>query len=350
MNPSIDTRHRHQSIDGLRALAAGMVVFQHWFPPSLHFDIEFGYWGVLLFFVISGFLITNIILDNGSKPGFYKNFYARRVLRIFPPYYALVFCLYFLNEIDGEYLLICLAYVVNIFFFINQEWPKDGSSVFWTLSIEEQFYMFWPFILLTFTALSRFVPITLTLVAIILLRILFSVAFPEIGLTRALPVLGADGLMAGCTLAVLLKNHEAWFRRWVPFAILPALLFLAGITVLKGHLAVFAWQYLLLNTSAMLLFCTLIGMAYLGSFRFIEIIFGNRIAVFAGTLSYGIYLYHMFSRDILIFLLDTLGLDENLRFGVIGYVLLASVCFTISFASWVLLENPILKLKKHFRY
>jgi peptidoglycan/LPS O-acetylase OafA/YrhL len=155
-----------KQIDGLRAIAVLMVVVFHWFPKGWVTKSGLGLIGVDMFFVISGFLITRILLvyksnqeagfDYHSKWHILGRFMYRRALRIFPAYFLLLFVLhqtsyYLYNTLSNDWLWY-VTYLQNFLFYIRQAWPDGKLSHFWTLAVEEQFYLIWPFLMLMFPA------------------------------------------------------------------------------------------------------------------------------------------------------------------------------------------------------
>src|SRR5258706_13117265 len=103
MRPGISNRNYYPALDGLRGVAILLVIFHHNFRFMNYFF--FGWLGVDLFFVLSGFLITDILLNTVGSPGFLKNFYLRRVFRIFPVYYvALLICLFILPSVKSWHI------------------------------------------------------------------------------------------------------------------------------------------------------------------------------------------------------------------------------------------------------
>ena len=138
---------RVPELDSLRALAAAAVLLFHLNPPQF----AFGWTGVDLFFVLSGYLITKIILDNAGSRGFFRNFYMRRGLRIWPIYYLSLFVIVLLNNYlsrpqDLTDLPYYLTYTQNVQYYWHRE-PTPFHVAFrhtWTLALEEQFYLIWP--------------------------------------------------------------------------------------------------------------------------------------------------------------------------------------------------------------
>lgn len=172
------TYYKH--IDGLRCVAIGAVIVHH-FAVIFSTYIDWGYFGVDLFFVISGFLITGILLrTKGSFKKSYGNFLGRRTLRIFPLYYFVLFILYLIGQPVVQKEIGYLAtYTFNYRYpFIDVVNPVDH---FWSLGVEEQFYLFWPVLVLGLRSHLR------TLQALILVMITF--AFLQISY-NIIPALG----------------------------------------------------------------------------------------------------------------------------------------------------------------
>ena len=143
-------------LDGLRAFAVGAVLFHHFFQPARIGGVDLALLGVWLFFVLSGFLITGILLRSrdqvdysGSPSGFVlRQFYVRRFLRIFPLYYSVLFMAATIDLGDvRDTILWHLTYLSNYLFAARQYWGPMTAH-FWSLSVEEQFYILWPALIL----------------------------------------------------------------------------------------------------------------------------------------------------------------------------------------------------------
>lgn len=148
------TEWRFHELDGVRGIAVLMVLFYHYlfipfqnlswrFPANLLVKSNQGGWtGVHLFFILSGFLITRILLHSKSSPSYFQRFYLKRVLRIFPAYFFAIFLLV-LFGFSQNYLTLSALFLSNFapYFGIPMEYPA-----FWTLSVEEHFYLVWPFL------------------------------------------------------------------------------------------------------------------------------------------------------------------------------------------------------------
>lgn len=167
----------YKELDGVRAVAALMIMFCHFFlyansENDIFLMIKkmsvFGQTGVSLFFVLSGFLISRILINTKEKPHYFRNFYLRRILRIFPLYYFFLLLYYFglpliLSEpiypfSEQKYFWVYLQNIARTF-----EWKSEGPVHFWSLAVEEHFYFFWP-ILFFFFSIKRLTQIIIGVV------------------------------------------------------------------------------------------------------------------------------------------------------------------------------------------
>src|SRR6185437_13153051 len=152
---------RIPELDGFRAIAVLMVMTEHMYngfwlpvipmPGALHFVLTHGWLGVDLFFILSGFLITGILLDERGHSDYFSSFYRRRACRILP---LLLVCLviYFVvyGRIYDRYLLLALVFCANLDVLLGVRTP-NGLSVTWSLAVEEHFYLLWPLAVSRFT-------------------------------------------------------------------------------------------------------------------------------------------------------------------------------------------------------
>jgi peptidoglycan/LPS O-acetylase OafA/YrhL len=149
------------ALDGLRGMAAMLIMIFHWFqlstaPRGAFLEsagrfASIGQTGLDLFFVLSGFLITRILLRSRSNPAYFRNFYARRVLRIFPLYYSFVIVWllflspsYHIKEPVSPWWLLLYAENIRLTFVSS---AMVGLSHFWSLAVEEHFYLVWPVVI-----------------------------------------------------------------------------------------------------------------------------------------------------------------------------------------------------------
>jgi len=324
--------------DSLRAFAVLTVMFYHVNKnvPELHLFTIFrhGYLGVDLFFVLSGYLITDILLNTRSEKHFLRNFYARRVLRIWPLYYSILILVFLFLPIvrpayKGIIAATCHPLIAYPLFIQNLFHPLGFGpvEVTWSLAIEEQFYLLWAIcvFLLSDKALTR-----LCIGAIILSPLLRYLAIQSgwsdeyiyrFTLTRL------DTIAAGCLLALglpLLCRH-------------PVALFLLGGIGLSVVLP-FQWRPLI-PTFALFCFSGVILLANRGG-----IVPTWMPLRYLGKISYGLYLLHVPVFDTVREFVHASGLAQSIA------VLALDIGATIAAASlsWYLLESPFLRLKRHF--
>ncbi len=163
-------------LDGFRAIAILWVFVMHMFygwppmppkgftllPGPLREIVSHGWLGVDLFFILSGFLITGILLDAREAPNYFRNFYARRVLRIIPLYFTCILVMWLAYKGASVYFGLSLLFLANFSHYFRAHTPH-GPSTFWSLAIEEHFYLVWP-LLVRFLKRSQLFALTLIIV------------------------------------------------------------------------------------------------------------------------------------------------------------------------------------------
>lgn len=345
-------------LNGLRAIAAIMVVIYHWTQPlveknpQLRYFILDGNFGVNIFFVLSGFLITGILLkeknkvlaEDGNNKRIIFNFYARRFLRIFPIYYLTLFIVFFvkLPGFNGN-LLYYITYTENFNVFIKSDW--DSFSHTWSLAVEEQFYLLWPFVIL-FTKKEKLLPV---LIAFILSGPLFSI-FQTYVLKNPLnafiltpscfDAFGMGALLAYLYLNNLLIKVKKCVKILLPIALLLFIYWKVAPT--GGHFQYFKRINESVIACGLILFCLSKNYAPIR-----DKILENKAMYQLGLVSYGIYLFHypipyLFGR-----LQAFTAFPQN---PLLQYLMMFLLLIGISFLSFYLFEKPILKYKKKFDY
>jgi peptidoglycan/LPS O-acetylase OafA/YrhL len=215
------------ALDGIRGLAILMVLMVHFLEivdPTTGLQVwlnrvaGYGTMGIDLFFILSGFLITGILLDTRDKPNFFRNFFIRRVLRIFPLYYLILALFYgvllfgldpiarapYAKALDAQPW--AWTYLFNFFIAKEGAWTVPYIGHFWSLAVEEQFYMVWPFVVF-YLPRGRLIPVCLLLIAA---STLCQVYLEIIGVSPvAIHVLTPCRINALCLGALL----AAWIRR-----------------------------------------------------------------------------------------------------------------------------------------
>ena len=217
---------RFPSLNGLRAVSIIIVIISHFefqeyfsfhnlFSPNSLGLFSDGQFGVNVFFVISGFLITSLLLAEELRhPIDLKGFYIRRTLRIFPAYYFLL-CVYFILQLLGYIKIPGSAWVTSITYtkdlFIGKDWYTGHA---WSLSIEEHFYLFWPFLFRVKKA-RKIAPWLLVLVPIIF-KFSFSYVFPDRPRIHDLNLFSRiDSIAVGCLFAINKEGIYRWLQsKW----------------------------------------------------------------------------------------------------------------------------------------
>lgn len=357
-------RTYHPSLDILRGIAIILVVLYHCFDSVALF--RFGWMGVDLFFVLSGYLITDLLLHSRENKHYIRNFYVRRALRIFPLYYVTIFLFFKLGSVTfsqqeagstfGYY-----AHHSLWFWTFTQNWlmafegppPTPYLSHFWSLAIEEQFYLFWPLLIYFIRNLQLLKKIILGLVvAAIVIRVNIWLNGEHLEAYYCNTLTRMDSLLMGCLLAVHLKQGRTVSMKFIHLAfisfsaVVVSSLFLYGNVNQKNLLfasvgytgtACFftALLYLLVKNESLLLPLT----KKLQPIRYI------------GKISFGIYVYHLPIYLLLnYFIFKYLANNENLFYTQSTFISSLSIILTVlaSSLSFYLLEKPILNLKRRF--
>jgi peptidoglycan/LPS O-acetylase OafA/YrhL len=350
--------HRHvPALDGVRGCAAAIVFVYHYGGGAQsHFLplrvagtlLRFGWAGVSLFFVLSGFLISGILWDGFKRPNWWKRFYLRRSLRIFPLYYlAIVIAVvawlimgYSAGQISPVlYYVFYLGDIPALGKYFTQI-PRNIPLIhFWSLAVEEQFYIFWPFLLVLFAGRRK--GAKQLILALWLLSLVFRIAVLAIHAPQEWSgefLLGRAGeLLTGAYLALMVRGDADEQQRL--FRLLPAifwgsLLAIAGIGFASGGLS---FDSPLMSTAG-LCACSIGFAAVIGSALrpgIAQSAFANPVLRWLGKISYGIYVYHLLLRGVFLWaayrLAPGLGYEAHLAllFGIAlaGTLAAASLSF-----------------------
>lgn len=347
--PIQPTRSHVPPLDGLRGIAVLLVLWAH-FPPDLGGQavsvmnrvVQPGYLGVDIFFVLSGFLITRILLygrDNQKPLG---NFLIRRALRIFPIYYLLIVLLLFIAP--GEYLAWCASYLSNFVF--SFDYTPNPMRHTWSLCVEEHFYMIWP-LFIYFAPRDTIRPIAIAVVLSgMVLAVLASIYYGKLPLYEMLyrgtpfrmTSLALGGLFALYEPSVGIGTSRPW--RFAVTFFLPAAVLLAVAASLDNP-----WKQSV-KMIGFALMSSSIFMAALGSHTLgpkVARVLSKGPLAYAGRISYGIYLYH-FPLFYSLGLIDTEA-QHTASTTLLGVVL----TFAVATASFYLLERPILRYASRYR-
>jgi peptidoglycan/LPS O-acetylase OafA/YrhL len=345
---------RDRQLDGLRTLAVSMVLYHHFWAVD---GSVLGHLGVRLFFILSGFLITRLLLDARSDISYQpatalKSFYIRRALRIFPPYFGMLAFVWFVNLEGARGSLKWHAlYLSNFWYALRNEWTPWVLCHTWSLSIEEQFYIVWPLVILL--APRRLIaPIC---VAVITVSLGYRFYWPLTGtplLARdLLPPASLDALVAGALLAVCRRSTEGW-PRWMWLSLAPltaaAIMFLwlksVPMTPALEWLAWIGAEVSPIIPLVMLVGCCSSGLQ--GAFgRFLELPPITAI----GRISYGVYLFHPIVLSFVVKAQAWIPVNVSEQ-GSGRFVIATTGTLMLAAISWLVVEKPLNQLKRYFPY
>jgi peptidoglycan/LPS O-acetylase OafA/YrhL len=351
------SRKRFVELDALRAFAVLLVIWVH----STNIDIGLtGYHGVLLFFVISGFLITGILLDaraaatqsSNSYLAVLRAFYVRRFLRIFPIYYAVLFLAVAVGAARVRAALGWhLAYLSNWYFCYRGELDLSHAGHLWSLAVEEQFYLLWPWfaILLPAAALPWAIGVMI-LTGPVSRFAAVTAGFNDIAVWYTTPTV-LDALGLGCLLAYLWR-HTKCVDRVVRWALLCGVLGV-GLQLAITRLKVPGPFIAAINTLGWPVICMwLVHRAAWGINGVVGRVLRSRPLVYLGTISYGVYLIHFFVMSFASRVEHRLGIQlpmPNQR-GLQQFFSVSLVSIGAAALSWRFFERPINSLKNLFPY
>lgn len=343
--------------DGLRAISILIVMMFHFAPRfGLNNDLTHaGHVGVDLFFVISGFLITTLLIREKFRHGRIHLFlfYMRRALRIFPLYYTVILLHVFLVlfVIHARYPVESAQFISNLKYFLTytSNWfvgrNDETRTIFyiaWSLAVEEQFYLFWPPVLFLFKGLRWPALLMITLSAVIqmctLLYDRLQAFIPDLFLTIIvnIPVGICLGVLGSLVLHSSKYGRVLFYlasRRWavnlsVIFLVAAFLLFADGWLSREVLNVFMAAAVVCLATNRTNLF---------------RVVLVNRVAGSLGRISYGIYLFHMLALNAVLSLPAAWGVG-----GWGGFALASLLSFAVAWISYEYYESFFLRYKKHF--
>lgn len=347
-------------LNGLRAIAAMSVVLGHVtmrvnpggaenfdFPYIIH--VPFGGYGVTLFFVISGFLITYLLIKEReiSNHISVRKFYARRILRIWPLYYAFITLCFIVLSIFHEPASMGVKQMwYYIFFAANYPFILGTGIIiiahYWSIGVEEQFYLFWPWVVRI--SKNRLVRTSLIIfIVLFVVKTVFWILYgPHSFLYRLLNVTRFHCMMVGAIGAILYAKKNIYFEKIfcnrVTETICWAIFFIVGLGIIRLP-AVVGQEVIAVVSLGMII----------GQVALTRTIINleNKIFDLIGKISYGLYVIH----PIVIYLMSKLFLHISVSVGIRYVLVYTSVVFftiAISWISYTYFEKPFLKLKHKF--
>jgi peptidoglycan/LPS O-acetylase OafA/YrhL len=350
-------------LDGLRCFAVISVMIGHWiaWDTDISFIKNFPWQnGVILFFVLSGYLISNILF--GLKEKIKKNsltfnqslktFYLRRLLRILPAYYFLLFFLFYLNyDRTREIFPWLLTFTTNIL--LCKEGVLLGSfNHLWSLAVEEQFYLFWPFIILLIDQKYMLKVIVLFMAGSVLSRMACFFFFSNWIVTDFFTPNLFFPLCLGSFLAYARRYNERISNFFDSNILLwISLIFYILFYGVHKLLIKVDFMTMVLDANIFAIVCAfIIYRASQNKFRFLaQFILSHEVVVYIGKISYGLYLYHLFVISIYWnYLAPRFQIDiHNIHTVWVFYFI---IVFFIASFSYYVIEVPFNRLKKQFDY
>lgn len=347
-------------LNGLRAIAAIAVVLTHItlkldefglnpFIFGMHKDgtakgVYLGSYGVTIFFVLSGFLITYLLAAEKAQSGIsVKKFYFRRILRIWPLYYlylavSIITIMVFNLGLNRESLFFYIFYAANIPSILVTTLPLLGH--YWSLGVEEQFYLFWPWVIKKIH--NPVIPILTAIITLIVIKALLHFYHPDSFLESAIHITRFHCMMIGALGAIFYRQNNKLFLR-----------------IIDNKMAQIAcWGVIFLVTINKFHFISIIDnevIAVVSLFLIIgQINIKNRIVNletsifdYLGKISYGIYVIH----PLLIFLFSRLLFQLNVpplyKYFIVFFTIIAATILT-AHLSYTYFEKYFLGLKKKF--
>ena len=361
-------------LDGIRGLAIIAVLMRHiayvfvphgpftrWFLPIP----QFGSWGVDLFFVLSGFLITGILIDTKPAINRASSFYGRRVLRIFPVYYVTL-AIVFVGELFSHWVRVAgglqgtADHVSYLLYFQNflplwhhGDYPFGVLSPFWSLAVEEQFYLLWPILVWRLPLKSIVKVCAAGMLMTLALRLILVPAFGPGIWVFALTPTRADGLFVGAALAAILAIKGEFPKPLFPCLASIGVFLLALVPIFRparelwetGHLvAIIGITGIALCSGALIVFCLTYSESRLAR------VFQMRWLRNFGKYSYGIYVIHATVYYAGEAFLRARGVEFPLPTRIAFPYSVALICITYGLAwlSFHYFESRFLDLKRYF--
>jgi peptidoglycan/LPS O-acetylase OafA/YrhL len=344
-----------KELDAVRGLAILSVVASHWFPSDsfLHKGAE-AINAPNIFFTISGFLITKILLGDRAKAEQYeysklfvfRNFFFKRVLRIFPAYYLLLFLFYLINTAPFNYAPY-LSFTSNFYIYSTKDWGPVAHL--WSMAVEEQFYLIWPWLILFIN--KKLLPYTIFLFVVI--GIVSHWMLPDNEFRTIVTSTCFDALALGALFAWVITYHPGHLPK-----VYTGLSVLAAISLVLFIISLVAGSFYMLPkrtlTAVMIVWLLAYFLTKQHPARKLGFIFKNNLLISIGKMSYGIYLYHtvlpFYFHKIYAVVYSYVPVPMVLQksryfYPAQSFILLLCV----SWLSWKFFEMPIQNLKKYFK-
>lgn len=348
---------RNLALDGVRGLAALFVLISHYMPQNpFWWTMQWGRVGVVTFFILSGYLIVSILLNSKDKidaghkiKSTWNEFYKRRALRIFPLYFGVlfVFCIAgYQNTIDTFWWHATFASNIgHSIFKVN----FDNFSHFWSICVEEQFYLLIPVIVLCTKKEKSFSILCAMFFACMSFKIGYATTSLDQSVLARIPIANVEGISFGALIAYAFHVPRA--RRWLELIVkwltLAALISFVAMNAYRFAVGVPAY-YTFFNIAIadLVIACTfgpLISAIVHKSLNDSALEFlASKPLAYLGTISYGVYVYHYAMLSFMPSYLDALDIADKTMAAFFAKSILALI---VAALSWHLFEKQILKLK-----
>ncbi len=340
-------------LDGLRAIAAIMVLIAHYLE-DLKSSVSFSYGGngVQIFFTISGFLITYILISQKNKLISISKmkqiliFMLKRALRLFPIYYLFITSLFILSKYSGLWLCkdgtgwYYFCYLQNYLFYILN-FQSNLLNHTWSLAVEEQFYLLWPFLIFFIPKKHELKLLIIVFMIGIISKFYFYYYYTGIGTTKGITLMHFDTLGIGSILAYVIYYQKKSLIIFLEKKSTVLFIILFSLTVV---FTMFKLNEFLLSLFLAFMSVLLVFMASSQKSFFLDYLFNLKPLIYLGKISYGIYLYHKPVPFLCNALLNKLNLEfsEN---KIILFSFYASISILIAVISWYVIERFFIKMK-----
>lgn len=348
-NPATKQKTYFKGLNGIRAIAAVGVLIGHTiFAINICPLNQFPRYAVIVFFTLSGFLITYLLEAEKAKTGTinFKHFYVRRILRIWPLYFFYILCVFFVHLFiigDGvantKYLGFFIVFSQNVLIYFNRA-PTDMGHL-WSIGVEEQFYLFWPFVLLFVRKPKRFLYSLILIILFIrgLLKV-YGLRTGNLSLFYFSESFRFDCMAIGALAAIYFRQRNKYFISLCKSFATPIVFWVFIVLT-----ALYRFNFFSIYTDNVVSIITALFIVnQITTIRF-QSILEDQVMNFLGRISYGIYMYHPIAISLFLFYSRLYHVSYSPVLMVI-LVLIATIFF--AFLSFHLLERPFLKLKKSY--
>ena len=367
-------RQHLPSLEGIRAYAFLLVFAVHFSGTSWNLQHrpfaaypwlllqQLSFVAVPIFFALSGYLITGILVDTREKLGFLRVFYLRRAIRIFPLYYITLFTIFMFLHLHAVHLelhhALFLVYLQNLWpgVTIYRLSPRIYIAHLWSLAVEEQFYALWPLIIWLFADRRSLLRFSYAVIGLAFLaRVWAAFAHIDPGTSYQNTLFRSDAIMLGAILAL----HErgpmkdfAKISRSAKYVVLCVPCFLVVRALLVGQALPYDAFGLIVVTPLLALVGTAIVVLALTPGNLIHSASTKQWAVDLGKLSYGLYVIHQLLAP---YFLEAIvpkfvGILGNVMGQLAGMTVAFAIVYAISRLAFVVIEKPAMSLKARIRY